>query len=85
MQMQHPNGYRIEITDLTEECKMCAGSGKRRDEKGDATGPCLVCKGQGCLLSDGVSGFIVALLDDDDVYERILKVAQRLKFDLKHS
>jgi hypothetical protein len=83
--MQHPNGYRVEITELTEECKMCAGSGKRRNEEGQEAGPCLVCKGQGCLLSDGVSGFIVALLEDDDVYDRILKVAQRLKFDLKHS
>ena len=85
MHMQHPNGYRVEITELTEECKMCAGSGKRRDNDGQVAGPCLACKGQGCLLSEGVSGFIVALLQDDDVYDEILNVAQRLKFDLKRS
>jgi hypothetical protein len=85
MYMQHPNGYRVDITELTEVCKRCAGSGKNRDEEGNSSGPCLVCKGQGCLLSDGVGGFIVALLEDDDVYDGILKVAQRLKLDLKHS
>ncbi len=76
MFLQHPNGYRVEIRELTEVCKDCDGSGKRQGEQ------CFLCKGRGCLLSDGVSGFITALLADEEVYDSILAVVQKLKLDL---
>jgi hypothetical protein len=79
MYLQHPHGYRVEINELTEVCKLCEGKGKGPD----GAGSCPNCKGLGCVLSDGVSGFIIALLQDDEVFWKVLEFVQRLNAELQ--
>jgi len=85
MYLQHPNGYRVDIAELTEECKQCEGSGKVKGVGESTTDRCRTCNGLGCVLSDGVSGFITTLLEDDDVYYGVLKFAKKLMWDLKNT
>ena len=70
------------MTELVQRCHRCDGKGEEVSGDGTQKRYCLVCHGLGKVLDDGVSSFICALLDDEDVYRRILTFAKKLKRDL---
>jgi DnaJ-class molecular chaperone len=73
------------MTELTQRCHRCGGSGNEVAGDGVQKRLCPECKGLGRLLGDEVSNFIHALLRDDDIYHRIRQMAEKLKADINNS
>ena len=73
------------MTELTEKCRRCEGSGEEIAGDGIRRRSCPSCKGLGLSLSDEGSNFVHALLRDDDVYYWIRQLVEKIKGDIKGS
>jgi hypothetical protein len=70
------------MVELTQKCYRCSGTGKEIAGNGIESRLCPTCQGLGKLLGGEVSMLICCLLDDEDIYRRILNVAEKLKSDI---
>jgi DnaJ-class molecular chaperone len=70
------------MVELTKTCYRCSGTGKEVAGNGVESRLCPACRGLGKSLGDEVSMLICCLLDDEDIYRRILNVAEKLKSDI---
>ena len=73
------------MTELTQKCRRCEGSGGETSGDGAARRICPECKGLGRILGDEVGSFIHALLRDDEVYYWLRTTAEKLKSDISNS